>query len=116
MIKLYYKTTGEEPDVNCIEPCKYDCRPSEGTMIGSCSCKECSYCYGWDMEECWVKCLKHAMEKSIESNTTEPYFYKNQKNYHKFNSFVKKLRGQMKITDIEKDKIIKLAENSFTQK
>ena len=56
------------------------------------------------------------MEKSIESNTTEPYFYKNQKNYHKFNSFVKKLRGQMKITDIEKDKIIKLAENSFTQK
>ena len=64
MIKLYYKTTGEEPDVNCIEPCKYDCRPSEGTMIGSCFCKECSYCYGWDMEECWVKCLKHAMENA----------------------------------------------------
>ena len=62
MIKLYYKTTGEEPDIDCTEPCKYDCRPSEGTMIGSCSCKECGYCYGWDMEECWVKCLKHAME------------------------------------------------------
>ena len=62
MIKLYYKTTGVEPDVICTEPCKYDCRPTEGTMIGNCFCKECSYCYGWDMEECWVKCLKHAME------------------------------------------------------
>lgn len=69
MIKLYYKTTGEEPDVNCIEPCKYDCIPSEGTMIGSCSCKECSYCYGWDMEECWVKCLKHAMENGKNRKT-----------------------------------------------
>ena len=56
------------------------------------------------------------MEKEINSNSSEPSLYKNQKNYHKFNRFVKKLRGQMKITDIEKDKIIKLAENSFTEK
>lgn len=55
MIKLYYKTTGEEPDVDCIEPCKYDCRPSEGTMnrktlkskYPSYCCQDCGECIGW---------------------------------------------------------------------
>ena len=63
MEKLYFKTTGQEPDVNCIEPCKYEDRPSEGTMIGSGDCQDCRACYGWDCEENWVKCLNYSMEK-----------------------------------------------------
>ena len=63
MEKLYFKTTGQEPDVNCIEPCKYEDRPSEGTMIGSGECQDCRACYGWDSEENWVKCLNYSMEK-----------------------------------------------------
>jgi len=63
MEKLYFKTTGQDPDVNCIEPCKYEDRPSEGTMIGSGKCQDCRACYGWDSEENWVKCLNYSMEK-----------------------------------------------------
>ena len=63
MEKLYFKTTGQEPDVNCIEPCKYEDRTSEGVMIGSGQCQDCIACYGWDSEEKWVKCLNYSMEK-----------------------------------------------------
>lgn len=63
MQKLKFNTTGSEPDVNCIDKCKYkDYRPSEGTMIGSANCQQCKACYGWDIEENWVKCLAYALE------------------------------------------------------
>lgn len=63
MKKLYYKTDGYEPHVNCIEPCTYENRPKKDTMIGSASCKKCRDCYGWDNEESWVKCLSYSLEK-----------------------------------------------------
>ena len=63
MEKLYFKTTGQEPDENCIDPCKYEDRPNEGTMIGSAKCQDCKACFGWDSEENWVKCLNYSMEK-----------------------------------------------------
>jgi len=59
MEKLYFKTTGLEPDVECIDPCPYKNKPSEGTMIGSASCQDCISCLGWDSEENWVKCSSH---------------------------------------------------------
>jgi len=63
MKKLYFKTTGQEPDVNFVDKCPYiDYRPREGTMIGSASCQQCKACYGWDSEENWIKCLAHALE------------------------------------------------------
>jgi len=62
MEKLYFKTEGDEPDENCTELCPYDEKPSKGTKIGSASCQDCGYCYGWDREEKWVKCLKHSLE------------------------------------------------------
>lgn len=63
MEKLYFKTIGQEPDAECIEPCPYQGRPAEGTMIGSASCQGCNSCYGWDIEESWVKCLDYSLEK-----------------------------------------------------
>jgi len=62
MEKLYFKTTGQEPDVTCIEPCIYKDRPSKGTMIGSSKCQACKACYGWDSEENWVKCLNYSLD------------------------------------------------------
>ena len=38
MEKLYFKTVGQEPDVECNEPCEFKDKPSEGTMIGSGLC------------------------------------------------------------------------------
>jgi hypothetical protein len=63
MKKLFYKTVGQEPDVDCVDPCKYEDRLSKGTMIGSCKCRDCIACFGWDSEEQWVKCLNYSMEK-----------------------------------------------------
>ena len=58
MNKFFFITEGQEPDVNCIEPCNCGGRPNESIMIGSASCQECIFCMGWDSEEQWVKCLK----------------------------------------------------------
>lgn len=62
MEKLYYKTIGQEPDVDCVELCKFKDKPSVGTMVGSGMCQGCIACYGWDSEENWIKCLNHALE------------------------------------------------------
>lgn len=61
MEKLYYKTTGWNNE-DCIDPCKFKDKPSKGTMVGSASCQDCIACYGWDREECWVKCLNNALQ------------------------------------------------------
>ena len=63
MEKLYFKTRGQEPDVECVEICKYKDKPSPNTRIGSALCQDCVACYGWDKEEDWIKCLNHSLEK-----------------------------------------------------
>lgn len=64
MRKLYFNTTGQEPDIDCIDPCPYDDKPLENTMIGSAACQECKSCYGWDSEENWVKCLAYSLKQN----------------------------------------------------
>jgi hypothetical protein len=68
MKKLFYNTKGNEPDIECIDPCEFEkYRPNKGTMIGSASCQKCRACHGWDSEECWVKCLAYALETNINN-------------------------------------------------
>ena len=74
MIKLNYRTRGQDPDINCTISCRYKHKPSKGTMIGSASCQGCESCYGWDKEEQWVKCLNYACEQQglyveLDNNT-----------------------------------------------
>lgn len=58
MEKYYFKTTGQEPDVDCTEMCLCKDRPSENTRIGSGMCQDCKNCYGWDSDEYWIKCMR----------------------------------------------------------
>ena len=64
MKKLYYKTSGEEPHVACLDLCPYKFSPTVDTKIGSVMCRECQYCYGWDSEKDWIKCLNYDMEQN----------------------------------------------------
>ena len=64
MKKLYYKTEGQDPDTICVDPCPYKIdNVNRNPMIGSASCRDCLYCFGWDSEEDWIKCLKYSMEQ-----------------------------------------------------
>ena len=51
----YFKTTGQEPDLSCIEYCKI---VDDGTMIGSANCKSCGNCQGFDDSAQYIKCDK----------------------------------------------------------
>ena len=60
MQKYYFKTRGQEPDVECVTPCLSKNRPSEGVRIGSATCQECKCCKETDIDEwgdlTWIKC------------------------------------------------------------
>lgn len=60
MEKYYFKTRGQEPDVDCIEKCNSINKPSENTHIGSAMCQECKCCKETDIDEYgdlnWIKC------------------------------------------------------------
>lgn len=63
MNKLYYRTEpihGVERQKECLDDCDY----IEDIKVGSQACQECFFCYGWDNEEQWVKCLNYNMEKT----------------------------------------------------
>ena len=65
MEKFYFKTEGQEPDINCIQKCNYITKPSKGTKIGSASCQQCQNCFGFDKEENWVKCLEYSLDITV---------------------------------------------------
>ena len=73
MKKLYFKTTGQEPDVNCVEQCFHNSNNNTNQpycMIGSAKCQECQFCFGWDREEHWVKCLEYSLLESKDKDKT----------------------------------------------
>lgn len=59
MNQYYFKTRGQEPDVECIERCRFK---NNGTMIGSANCQECEHHIQNDADEwgsiSWIKCDK----------------------------------------------------------
>lgn len=65
MERYYFKTAGDEIDVDCIELCLVK---KNKTMIGSVACQECEHCIESDKTfyGCsWIKCEK------IEEATTQ---------------------------------------------
>jgi hypothetical protein len=56
MEQYYFKTRGDEIDVDCIEPCMV----RSGVMIGSVVCQECKHCThsnATDIFGCsWIAC------------------------------------------------------------
>ena len=60
MEKYYFKTRGQEPDIECVTLCLSKNKPSEGVRIGSASCQECKCCKETDIDEwgdlTWIKC------------------------------------------------------------
>jgi hypothetical protein len=59
MERYYFKTRGQEPDVECTERCMFK---DTGTMIGSANCQKCEYHLENDEDEwgdiSWLKCEK----------------------------------------------------------
>lgn len=74
-----------------MDPCNYEDKEVEGTMVGSKGCQECRAFYGIDYEKNWVKCLNYGLhcaeadgnqkekEKLLEAIKIRrsPLFYKN---------------------------------------
>lgn len=55
--RYYFKTTGDEIDTDCIEPCQI----KKGIMIGSAACQVCEHCVNSNATsyECtWIVCEK----------------------------------------------------------
>jgi hypothetical protein len=78
MERYYFKTNGDEIDVDCTEPCHI----KKGTMIGSVACQQCEHCKenNADYYGCsWIVCEKiteasqllNKDQKAQESDTTE---------------------------------------------
>lgn len=59
MEQYYFKTRGQEPDVDCVERCMVK---DNGVMIGSVTCQECKHHKGNNQDEfgdiSWIKCEK----------------------------------------------------------
>lgn len=59
MERYYFKTRGQEPDVECTERCMFK---DTGTMIGSANCQKCEYHLENNEDEwgdiSWLKCAK----------------------------------------------------------
>ena len=59
MEKYYFKTRGQDPDVECTEMCMVR---KNGTMIGSCSCQKCEFHKENNQDEddniSWIKCSR----------------------------------------------------------
>ena len=55
--RYYFKTRGQEPNVDCIEPCMV---VNDGTMIGSAKCQNCKYHTDNNQDKygdiSWIKC------------------------------------------------------------
>ncbi len=68
MEKYYFKTSGQDPDVYCEEPCMVK---NDETMIGSATCQECKHHKGNDQNKdgdiSWIKCDK-IKEATIGTN------------------------------------------------
>ena len=59
MERYYFKTRGQEPDVECTERCMFK---DTGTMIGSANCQKCKHHLENNVDEwgdiSWLKCAK----------------------------------------------------------
>jgi hypothetical protein len=59
MERYYFKTRGQEPDVECTQRCMFK---DTGTMIGSANCQKCEHHLENDEDEwgdiSWLKCAK----------------------------------------------------------
>lgn len=59
MERYYFKTRGQEPDVDCVEKCMFK---NTGTMIGSANCRVCEHHFENNENEwgdyTWLKCDK----------------------------------------------------------
>lgn len=63
----YFKTIGQEPNVDCTERCMVK---DNGIMIGSATCQECEHHFQNNADECgsvsWIKCrmINEAVSKN----------------------------------------------------
>jgi len=62
MKKIYYKTTGQEPDINCTQPCEH----FKNNMVGSVSCQNCKYCKEINFNDDFVVCSKDDKEEKFD--------------------------------------------------
>lgn len=57
--RYYFKTRGQEPDVECTERCMFR---DNGICIGSAACQECEHHFKNNVDEwgciSWIKCRK----------------------------------------------------------
>ena len=57
--RYYFKTRGQEPDVECTERCMFK---DNGICIGSAACQECEHHFENNVDEwgciSWIKCRK----------------------------------------------------------
>ena len=72
MKKLYYKVSKMG---GCLNPCLYNDKPTNMTMIGSAACTSCKNCFGHDDDNNWVKCKLYHNEynKSILLKTKDMF-------------------------------------------
>lgn len=67
--KYFFKTTGQEPNEECVEKCMVK---NDGTFIGSVSCQSCRFCLNSDStyNGCtWIVCEKINEAKPNITNT-----------------------------------------------
>ena len=56
MERYYFKTTGGDIDIDCLEKCMVK---NSNVMIGSCACQDCKHCLEYDATpfDCnWIIC------------------------------------------------------------
>lgn len=81
MKKYYFKTRGQEPDIECAEKCYSQHKSNEGVMIGSVTCQKCKCCKESDIDEwgdiTWIKCsdLFNALKtnEKVENNCNDTH-------------------------------------------
>lgn len=65
--RYYFKTRGQEPDVECTERCMFR---DNGICIGSAACQECEHHFENNVDEwgciSWIKC--HKINDAVSKN------------------------------------------------